>query len=725
MPPEEASGAVPVRVGSGVAERADVKTKHGSSEGERLNREFQLELEERHRHISEALDNADRGVGEDKRIVLRFDDIRVSMTGNQILKGISGEARPGQLLSIMGPSGSGKTTLLNSIAGRQKLAGGKITLNGQSQLKAMKRHVAYVLQDEVFFGSLTVRQVMYFTAQIRLPDAEMTPKQKIARADQIMRLLGIDKCADSIVGTPFQRGISGGERRRLSVGVQLITWPTLILLDEPTSGLDSSTAYDLILTTRELAKRGCTVVCTVHQPSSAIFQLFDKLLVVANGETFYYGNAQNAVGHIESRIGYKCPSTYNPGDFVLELAKSNSALSKVLSLPLSERTDAVSSSSSLVDKRTSASAVADRQASSFGMPPVAAEALRASSLTEVKLTVLTTEFDANTANPTTTEVSKSMEEGQLSLQKQNGLELSDGGGSAGSWENSFPTSWWTQYKALYGRAVALKRTSTFDVYQIGQISFVAVILSLIYFQMSDNEDAIQDRFALVFFITIFWTFFPMFNAVTTFPAERAVLLRERAQGSYRLSAYYFAKMAAEMPFNWLSPSLFIILVYWMTGINNNVGTFFTFWALLILNVELAVSMGMLISAAETNPKKALTVVSILVLGSMLLGGFYVDPDNIPDWLSWIQWLSFVRYSFGSMATTAFNGAEFKCSSDNSEFASCEAENDVISGSDVLDNRNIDNLQMVYSLVIFFGVLATKVATYYTLFYRYKPKTPTK
>eukprot|EP00468_Gymnochlora_sp_CCMP2014_P008818 CAMPEP_0167757892 /NCGR_PEP_ID=MMETSP0110_2-20121227/10173_1 /TAXON_ID=629695 /ORGANISM="Gymnochlora sp., Strain CCMP2014" /LENGTH=386 /DNA_ID=CAMNT_0007644123 /DNA_START=8 /DNA_END=1165 /DNA_ORIENTATION=- len=285
--------------------------------------DFRKELLEKHKAISSTINQlvGDGDIG-NKRIGLSFSDVKVSIGEQPILKGISGVATPGNVLSIMGPSGSGKTTLLNCLAGRLKCEG-EVLLNGRPQKKLMKRYIAYVLQDELFFGKLTVAQILYFTAEVRLPDA-MTSEQKRARADQIMALLGIAKCRNSIVGTPFMRGISGGERKRLNIAVQLITWPSLILLDEPTSGLDSSTSLDLLLTLRELAKKGCTVVTTIHQPSSSVFAQFDQLLVLAEGHTFYYGNAENVVKAFETR-GFECPSNYNPGDFVLELAKSHSA----------------------------------------------------------------------------------------------------------------------------------------------------------------------------------------------------------------------------------------------------------------------------------------------------------------------------------------------------------------------------------------------------------------
>jgi len=624
----------------------------------KMNRDFREELVSRHKHISSTLTELIGGGGlSGRRIKLNFSNVELDIEGRRILNAVSGGANPGQVLSIMGPSGSGKTTLLNSLAGRSKLAGGSIYLNGKPQIRAMRRYIAYVLQDEVFFGTMTVKQILYFAARIRLPES-MSENEKRNRADMIMKLLGIEKCANSIVGTLFQRGISGGERKRLNIAVQLITWPSLILLDEPTSGLDSSTSYDLVLTLKELAKRGCTVVMTIHQPSSAVFQLFDQLLVLSEGNTLYNGKAAQVVSYFDQR-GFKCPATYNPGDFVLELAKSKTATKNLL-----------------------------RDSTSIGG---------------------------------TTTSSLRVEE----LKERGGSKLSPniaGGTTEEQWNDLFPTNWCTQFTALFHRAWIVKQSGTFDTLQLTQVFLVAVVASLVWFRSPLKEDAIEDKFGEVFFIAIFWAFFPMFTSVTTFPYERAVLLRERAQGSYRLSAYYIAKVIAEMPLNWISPSMFIIIVYWMTGLNDDPAVFFAFWFLLILNVELTSGLGMLVSAAQPDPKKALVIVSVLVLASMLLGGFYVNPDNLPSWLQWAQWLSFVRYSFGALATQVFNrDLEFQCS-DQSEFSQC-ANGDTINGVDVLNRRGIPFYPVLYSLVTLGVAVVSKVATYFVLFYRYKPQIP--
>ncbi|GAB5354528.1 hypothetical protein AAMO2058_000126200 [Amorphochlora amoebiformis] len=663
-----------------VASVANPINQHTSSNDTKANAAFRSELSERHKQISNTLQGliGNKGIGS-KKIKLEFSDIEVKIGPRKLLKGITASAHPGQVLSIMGPSGSGKTTLLNSLAGRIKTSNGKILLNGRPPVKAMKRYIAYVLQDEMFFGTMTVREVMYFTARIRLPES-MKDEEKIGRADEIMTLLGIGKCCDSIVGTPFQRGISGGERKRLNIAVQLITWPSLILLDEPTSGLDSSTSLDLLLTLKELAKNGCTVITTIHQPSSAVFNLFDNLLVLADGHTFYYGNAEGVVERFNER-GFLCPRTYNPGDFVLELAKSKAV------------TDAMFTANNATGGVIDPSVHARKPGQ---MDHTMTKKASLGSITEKTL-------------------SKGEEMKEVSISTDSADLQTD-------WNDSFASSWTTQFKALLTRAFIVKKHSAFDNVDMFQVVVIALIVGLVWFRQGNSEDAIQDRFGLVFFIGVFWAFFPMFQSIMTFPTERAILLRERAQGAYRLSAYYTSKVVAEIPLNVINPSLFILICYYMAGVNDDPRVFFSFWFTLILNVETSAALGMLISASQTNIKKALVAASILILFSMLIAGFYVNSDNIPTWLRWIEWLSYLKYTFGSLATQVFNpDLEFSCGSP-SQYSVCQdGNNGPITGTDVLEVQGVANLPLVYPVVLM-GIYAfARISTYFVLFYRYKPK----
>lgn len=241
-----------------------------------------------------------------------------------VLNGVSGIVKPGELLAMLGPSGSGKTTLLTALAG--KLPGkisGSITYNGQQFSSSVKRKMGFVSQEDILYPHLTVLETLTYTAFLRLPE-NLTRVQKIEQAELVIMELGLTRCRNSTVGGPLLRGISGGERKRVSIGQELLVNPSLLLLDEPTSGLDSTTAQRIIATVRGLARGGRTVVTTIHQPSSRLYGMFDKVLVLSEGYTIYYGGSNVVMDYLAS-IGYNpgfnlMMMNNNPADFLLDLA---------------------------------------------------------------------------------------------------------------------------------------------------------------------------------------------------------------------------------------------------------------------------------------------------------------------------------------------------------------------------------------------------------------------
>ncbi|GFQ05348.1 ABC transporter g family member 9 [Phtheirospermum japonicum] len=190
------------------------------------------------------------------------------------------------MVAMLGPSGSGKTTLLTALGGR--LGGGSglsgsITYNGKPFSNAMKRNTGFVTQDDILYPHLTVAETLVYAALLRLPSTSLTNDEKVQHAEAVMTQLGLSRCRDNIVGGgPFTRGVSGGERKRVSIGQEMLINPSLLFLDEPTSGLDSTNALKLVSTLQELAAAdgGRTIVMTIHQPSSRLFYMFHKILLL-------------------------------------------------------------------------------------------------------------------------------------------------------------------------------------------------------------------------------------------------------------------------------------------------------------------------------------------------------------------------------------------------------------------------------------------------------------
>lgn len=237
-----------------------------------------------------------------------------------VLNGASGIVRPGELLAMLGPSGSGKTTLLTALAGRLPgKVSGTITYNGQAFSSSMKRRTGFVTQDDVLYPHLTVLETLTYAALLRLPK-KLTREEKIEQAELIIMELGLTRCRNSVVGGPLFRGISGGERKRVSIGLEMLVNPSLLLLDEPTSGLDSTTAQRIVATLRGLARGGRTVVTTIHQPSSRLYRMFDKVVVLSEGCPIYSGQAGRVMEYFKS-LGYNPGFNFmNPADFLLDLA---------------------------------------------------------------------------------------------------------------------------------------------------------------------------------------------------------------------------------------------------------------------------------------------------------------------------------------------------------------------------------------------------------------------
>jgi ABC-type multidrug transport system ATPase subunit len=237
-----------------------------------------------------------------------------------ILKGITGEARPGELLAVLGPSGSGKSTLLSILGGRlpSPRYTGTVLAGGRAPCRSVQRRTGFVAQDDVLHPHLTVRETLAFCAMLRLPRSAPSAA-KAAAAEAVIAELGLGACADTAVGNAFVRGVSGGERKRVSIGHELLVNPSLLVLDEPTSGLDSTAAARLVATLAAVARKGRTVVASVHQPSTRVYRMFDAVLLLAEGSCLYYGAGRDAMDYFAS-VGFAPGFHVNPADFMLDLA---------------------------------------------------------------------------------------------------------------------------------------------------------------------------------------------------------------------------------------------------------------------------------------------------------------------------------------------------------------------------------------------------------------------
>ena len=234
-----------------------------------------------------------------------------------ILNKLTGYFSHGRLTGILGPSGAGKTSLIELLSGQSKsgIATGNIFLNGNpSDIHTIKKISGFVFQDDIILKTMTVKEALYMSALLRLPET-ISNEDKENKVNEMITLLHLENCKDTIVGDSLSKGISGGERKRLAVGMEMITNPSIIFLDEPTSGLDTYSSYSLISNLKDLTNKGKTVIATIHQPSSDILRLFDDMLILNHGKIIYLGEVNNLVSYFSS-IGYKCPEYTNPSDYI-------------------------------------------------------------------------------------------------------------------------------------------------------------------------------------------------------------------------------------------------------------------------------------------------------------------------------------------------------------------------------------------------------------------------
>lgn len=240
-----------------------------------------------------------------------------------ILKDLNGVFQPGKLTALMGPSGSGKTTLMDILAGRKSGAGkieGEVLYGGSPAPKGVLKHLCgYVEQFDTLLGELTVDQMLMYTAEMKLPRA-LKYDEKRQRVDDVISKLRLEKCRHTVIGNVLRRGISGGQAKRVNVALALITQPMVVFLDEPTSGLDSKMANEVCVILKELVKEGCTIVATVHSPTSFAFSLFDDLMMLqAGGAVVYAGQVCNVRSHFEAS-GFPFPEekAYSLPDWLVD-----------------------------------------------------------------------------------------------------------------------------------------------------------------------------------------------------------------------------------------------------------------------------------------------------------------------------------------------------------------------------------------------------------------------
>ncbi|KAL3503862.1 hypothetical protein ACH5RR_033703 [Cinchona calisaya] len=511
--------------------------------------------------------------------------------GRTILNGITGVASPGEILAILGPSGSGKSTLLNALAGRlQHNHGlvGTVLANNRKLSKTVLKRTGFVAQDDVLYPHLTVRETLVFCSLLRLPNS-LTKKEKISVADSVITELGLEKCGNTIIGNSFIRGVSGGERKRVSIAHEMLINPSLLILDEPTSGLDSTAAFRLVSTLGSLAHKGKTIVTSVHQPSSRVYQIFDSVLVLSEGRSLYFGKGNEAMNYFES-VGFSPSFPMNPADFLLDLANGACHLGNNKKERPNVKQALVTSYNRLL------------------APKVKAACLEVST-------------------------SSAPREMMVAIHSSKDQYSS-------SWKSNIFT-WFNQFSILIERSLKERRHETFNSLRVFQVIAASLLAGSMWWH-SDFRN-IQDRLGLLFFIAIFWGVLPSFNATFAFPQERAIFMKERASGMYTLSSYFMARVVGDMPMELILPTIFLTITYWMAGLKPELGAFILTLTVVLGYVLVSQGLGLALGALIMDAKQASTVVTVTMLAFVLTGGFYVH--KVPSCMAWIKYISSTFYSY--------------------------------------------------------------------------------
>ncbi|NWV95403.1 ABCG2 protein, partial [Machaerirhynchus nigripectus] len=548
-------------------------------------------------------------------------------TDKEVLRDVNGIMKPG-LNAILGPTGSGKSSLLDILAARKDPRGlsGDILINGAPQPANFKCTSGYVVQDDVVMGTLTVRENLKFSAALRLPKS-VKEQEKNERVNQIIKELGLSKVADSKVGTQFSRGVSGGERKRTNIGMELITDPAILFLDEPTTGLDASTANAVLLLLKRMAKQGKTIIFSIHQPRYSIFRLFDNLTLLAAGRVLYHGSAQHAIEYFQS-IGYQCEPYNNPADFFLDVINGDStavAMNKADESKTAESTEECSE----YDK-TLAEQLAEKYSNS-------------AYYRETKTYL------------------ESISSGNKKKTKGVFRKI--------TYANSFlhQLKWVSRrtFKNLIGNPQA-------SIAQVCVTAFLGLIVGAIFFGLKEDSAGLQNRVGAMFFLTTNQCFSSI-SAIELFVVEKKIFIHEYISGYYRTSAYFIAKLMADLiPIRTLPSIIFTCIVYFMLGkygllqshSNPLTEAFFTMMFTLMMVSYTATSMALAIAAGQSVVAIANLLMTITFVFMILFSGLLVNLTSVLSWLSWLKYFSIPRYGMTALQINELTGLNFCGSSNN-------------------------------------------------------------
>ncbi|XP_031380081.1 ABC transporter G family member 11-like [Punica granatum] len=540
-----------------------------------------------------------------KGVCITWEDLWVTVSNamdssnKPILQGLTGHARPGKLLAIMGPSGCGKTTLLDALAGRLNSKArqtGEILFNGRKQPLAYGTS-AYVTQEDVLTWTLTVREAVYWSAELQLPDS-IPLSEKRERAEATIKEMGLHDAVDTRIGGWGKKGLSNGQKRRVSICMEILTRPRLLFLDEPTSGLDSAASYYVMKRIVDLAKHNnMVVIASVHQPNSEVFQLFEDLCLLSLGSMVYFGPSTGA-REFFSGNGFPCPSHQNPSDHYLWTINTD----------FDEETD-----------RRDGGQICS---------------------TEDVVRVLIRSYKSSDFY---TEVQK-----QISEIKGRGGDALEKGNQAG---------FFTQCGILTRRSfVNMYRDPGY--YWLRLVIYIALGFGLgtVFYDIGSANSSIQGRGSLLMFVASFLTILAI-GGFPSFVEDMKVFERERLNGHYGSAAFILGNTLSSVPFLLVISLIPGAITYFLAGLQHNIGHFTYFALTLFACMMLAESLMMIIASLMPNFLMGLIAGAGIQGLMMLSGGFFRLPNDLPRifWRYPLYYIAFHKYAYQGLYKNEFRG----------------------------------------------------------------------
>ncbi|KAF7423980.1 hypothetical protein PC9H_009280 [Pleurotus ostreatus] len=631
----------------------------------------------------------------------------------RILDNISGCVNPGQVMAIMGASGAGKSTLLDILARKYKLgtSAGATLVNGRVVKDSEFRSVAgFVDQEDTLMSTLTVYETVLYSALLRLP-REMSEEGKKFRVLETLGELGILGIKDKRIGASGRRGISGGEKRRVSIACELVTSPSILFLDEPTSGLDAYNAYNVVESLVSLARNyQRTVVFTIHQPRSNIVALFDQLLLLAQGKMVYSGELSKCQEYFET-VGCKCPPGFNIADYLIDLtmhAGMDINASRGISPTATFMPTAADVASNIADEergllpdsppprasedtdQTESNNSGEASTQVGGASEGAAQYIKrkasqiltsaASSLRSGRggdrgertlAPRLQALVDAYQQSAIAGEIKAAGEELQRNATggrtpardgEGNGptAELPDVALETSLLRGRKRASWLTQFRILSGRAFKnlYRDPALLTAHYLSSIA-LALVCGLFFHNVTNDIAGFQNRLG-IFFFTLALFGFSCLSSLGLFASERILFMRERANGYYSSFTYFSSKVLFDiLPLRVVPPLMFGAIVYGLVGLVPTVAGFWKFMLTLVLFNLSTASVVLWLSIAFDSISVASLVGTLVMLFNLLFTGLLINRESVSPWLQWLHTISFFHAAFEALAVNELRYLQLK------------------------------------------------------------------